>query len=102
MKTFEEKEWKKAIQQDENAQIIDVRSTEEYEEGHIPGAELINIEEPQEFVNQISGLDRDKSYYIYCNSGNRGITACQVMNFNGIQKTYNLEGGYQAWEEHNS
>lgn len=99
MKNYDLKEWKNSIEQDKDAKILDVRSADEFQEGHIPGASLIDVQSPQEFMDEIGELDKKSPYYVYCNSGNRGEQACMVMEFNGFEKTYNLIGGYEAWQE---
>lgn len=98
MKNFDLEAWKKALTENETAQILDVRSADEYQEGHIPGATLIDVQSPQEFMEEINSLDKKTPYFVYCNSGNRGKQACMVMEFNGFQNTYNLDGGYEAWQ----
>lgn len=98
MKNFDLEAWKKAIHEDNEAKILDVRSADEFQEGHIPGATLIDVQSPQEFMEEIESLDKNSPYYVYCNSGRRGEQACMVMDFNGFQNTYNLEGGYEAWQ----
>jgi len=98
MKSYSQDEWKTALQNDKNAEILDVRSADEYEESHIPGAKLINVQEPQKFMDQLKALEKSKHYYVYCNSGNRGNQACLVMDHNGFEHVYNLEGGIQEWD----
>ncbi len=102
MKTYSLEEWEKALKNDEKAVVIDVRSTDEFAEGHLEGATLIDVQDPQHFVDEIAKLDKSSNYYIYCNSGNRGNQACLVMDYNGFEHTFNLEGGYQAWKEANA
>jgi len=95
MKHYTKKEWEQSIKQDKNAQIIDVRSAEEFEEKHWPGALQINVENPQKFMDHIDKLDKDKNYYLYCNSGKRSNQACLVMEYNGFKNLFNLEDGLQ-------
>ena len=99
MKTLNLEKWKKSLAAEKNAEILDVRKKDEYEEGHIEGAKLIDVENPQHFMDKINKLDKDQPYYVYCNSGNRGNQACLVMDHYGFKSLYNLEGGYQAWAE---
>ena len=97
MKNLDNKTWEKEMNADENAVILDVRSPDEYEEKHIPNASLINIGEPQNFMNEIEKLDKDKSYYIYCKSGGRSMMACQIMYQAGFENVINLDGGITNW-----
>ena len=98
MKNFTPKDWQKAIEQDKDAEILDVRSADEYKEKHIPGAVLADVENPHAFMKKINQLDKNKNYYIYCNSGSRGEQACMVMDFNGFKNTFNLKEGLESLE----
>lgn len=86
------------IKQDKNAVIIDVRTTKEWKDGIIPNARLINLFEPVTFQREITGLNKDRNYYIYCRSGNRSGQACKIMESKGF-KTYNLSGGIMQWNK---
>lgn len=97
MKTYSPEEWKKAVNQDEEAQILDVRDAEAFRESHIPGAKNVDVQDPAKFMESINDLEKDKGYYVYCNSGNRSNQACLVMDHEGFGHVYNLKGGMQAW-----
>jgi rhodanese-related sulfurtransferase len=62
----------------EGRTIIDVRRPDEYASGHIPGAVNINVE-ADTFDAQISALDRNEPYLVYCRSGRRSAIAAQRM-----------------------
>lgn len=81
---------------EENVEVIDVRGEEEKAEGFIEGATTINIMGPS-FQQSISELDKNKTYLIYCRSGNRSSTACSFMARQGFEKLFNLSGGIKAW-----
>lgn len=72
------------------SQIIDVRTLEEWNTGHLEGAVRIGIEDPN-FVKEISSLNQSSNYYIYCRSGNRAEQAIQLMRDSGF--TGNLVNG---------
>jgi len=97
MKNLSQTEWSTAITT-ENAVVLDVRTPNEWAEGIIEHAILINIMEPQSFMSEIEKLDKSKNYYIYCRSGARSGQACQVMNSIGIDETNNLSGGILEWK----
>ena len=78
------------------AEIIDVRTPEEFAEGHLPGAELIDIS-ASDFVSRISALDRSATYFVYCRSANRSGQATALMADLGFESIYELEGGTIAW-----
>ena len=77
--------------------IIDVRTPEEFEEGHIEGALNINVKS-EEFVSEIENLTKSDTLLVYCRSGRRSLYAAQVMVSFGFQKIYDLEGGFLNWE----
>jgi len=80
--------------------LLDVRRPSEYEAGHIEGAILMNIEDP-DFPQKVAKLDKDKTYYINCRSGARSGRACQYMASQGFGDTINLKGGILAWQDAN-
>ena len=77
--------------------IIDVRTPEEYAEGHIQGALNINVKS-EAFVTEIENLSKSDTLLVYCRSGRRSLYASQVMVSFGFQKIYDLEGGFLNWE----
>jgi rhodanese-related sulfurtransferase len=88
-------EFRKNFETDSNALLIDVRTPSEYFSGTIPGAVNMDIMS-YDFHDKISALDKNKTYYVFCRSGNRSAQACSIMSELGL-KTYNLAGGIGAW-----
>ena len=93
-----QEEWTKQLASDDNAFILDVRTTDEIEEGIIPGAKNLDIYLGQGFLDGLEEFDKSKNFYVYCRSGNRSGHACAIMNSVGFENTYNLEGGFNSWE----
>ena len=77
--------------------IIGVRTPEEFEEGHIEGAQNINVKS-EAFVAEIENLPKSDTLLIYCRTGKRSIYAAQVMVSFGFQKIYDLDGGFLNWK----
>jgi rhodanese-related sulfurtransferase len=76
--------------------IIDVRTPEEFADGHIENA--INLDFRSDgFRNEIERLDRYKTYLIYCRSGNRSRGALEVMVEVGFMNLYHLSTGILGW-----
>lgn len=98
MKEITQEEWREQLKHDKDAVILDVRTSEEVEEGYLPRAQNIDIYKGQGFVEEIEKLDKSKNYYIYCRSGQRSAQACQLMDQMGFNNTYNLRGGMLEWE----
>ena len=78
--------------------IVDVRTPEEFAEGHIEGAVNYNVQGP-DFANQIAGLDPAGTYAVYCRSGNRSQAAVAAMAQAGIPGIYELESGIVGWQD---
>ncbi|MBP6335917.1 MAG: rhodanese-like domain-containing protein [Bacteroidia bacterium] len=77
--------------------LLDVRTPEEYAEGHIKGA--LNIDYRNEnFKQEIEKLDKSKNYNVYCRSGGRSMNAATIMTEMGFKNTTNLEGGIIDWK----
>lgn len=77
--------------------LVDVRTIEEYIDGHIGGAILIDFNKA-DFKKKIDTLDKEKVYYIYCRSGGRSGNSRILMNEIGIKEVYDLQGGILAWK----
>tara|TARA_R110002049_G_scaffold20098_1_gene74302 strand:- start:6387 stop:6698 length:312 start_codon:yes stop_codon:yes gene_type:complete len=93
-----QEEWSAKLAEDDNAFVLDVRTEDEVAEGYIPNATNIDIYLGQGFLDELEKLDKTKSYYVYCRSGNRSGQACAIMNSVGFENAYNLEGGFMNWE----
>jgi len=75
---------------------LDVRTPIEFGEGQIEGARLIDFQSGN-FENEISSLDKNATYAVYCRSGNRSGQAVKVMHDAGFHNVYNLNGGVIDW-----
>lgn len=80
-----------------DVQLIDVRTKEEYDSGHLEKAQNIDFNSPT-FDAQISGLDKDKPVVLYCKSGGRSAKSAQKMHDAGFKNIYDLEGGFLNWQ----
>lgn len=88
----------KKLMANPNTVVIDVRTPGEIAEGKIEGALEMDFYQP-DFKDRIQALDKDKTYLIYCRSGGRSKSACQMMNQMGFESLYNLRAGYTDWEK---
>ncbi len=76
--------------------IIDVRTPEEFAEGHVVNA--INIDfRSESFRDEIDNLDKNKTYLIYCRSGQRSTDALSIMKELDFTKIYHMSGGILEW-----
>jgi rhodanese-related sulfurtransferase len=97
MENLSEKKWNEGLKASSNSEIIDVRTPDEFNDGYIEGARLLNIQDSSKFMEEVEKLDKDKDYYVYCRSGRRSEMACQLMEKAGIDHAYNLESGILDW-----
>ena len=79
----------------EQAILIDVRTPEEFNAGHIQKALNINFFD-ENFIEQIQELPTDKPLYIYCRSGKRSLNASKALSQLGLE-VVNLEGGFNTY-----
>ena len=77
--------------------ILDIRTASEYSAGHIKDA--INIDfYSKAFKYKLSLLDKDKTYPLYCRTGNRTSKALAYFKELGFKKVYHLYGGISDWQ----
>lgn len=81
----------------EKIQLVDVRTAQEYAQGHIKDAKLIDVQSDDFETTIQNNLDKSQPVYVYCRMGGRGNTACEILKKNGF-KAYNLKGGFTEWE----
>lgn len=76
--------------------LLDVRTAQEYRQGHFPNATLIDVTRP-DFREKANKLDKSAPVFVYCASGIRSERAVTVLNNLGFQEVYELEGGFNEW-----
>lgn len=79
--------------------LLDVRTREEYDSGHLAQATLIPLQELEQRVAELPP-QKDRPFLIYCRSGNRSVSAAQILAKNGYTKVFNLKGGIKEWVQH--
>lgn len=98
--SLEAKQFAEKIKTAENSIILDVRTPNEFAKGAIQNAINIDIN-GSDFEKQISLLDKNKTYLVYCLSGARSASAVNYMLKNDFKESYNLKGGLLAWQQNN-
>ena len=83
----------------ETIQLLDVRTVEEYNGGHIKNSVLSNIKDTVTFESAVSVLDKNKAVYVYCLAGGRSSKAANYLVHKGFKYVYELEGGMNAWRK---
>ena len=85
--------------QNENIQLVDVRTAEEYTESHIPGSINIDVKNEKRFPALVDSLlNPNQKVAVYCRSGRRSRTASEILVNKGF-KVYNLDKGILNWIE---
>ena len=82
----------------DSVQLLDVRTPQEYAEGHIEGALNINVQSDD--FQQMAGkeLSKDSTILVYCRSGRRSMDAAGILTRLGY-RVINLKGGIIEWKE---
>jgi rhodanese-related sulfurtransferase len=86
----------------ENAVVVDVCETDEFERGHILNAINIPLKQLQDQLGQLEKFRaKDKPIVLSCRSGQRANRAAAILRKNEFKKVFTLSGGLTAWEKEN-
>jgi thioredoxin len=97
IKDIDPKAFSEKITATPNAQIIDVRTPQEFAAGHIDNALNINWL-GDDFVVNAEKLDKTKPVFVYCKTSNRSPQAAAKLEELGFKTIYNLQGGLLKWD----
>ena len=89
-----------AVYNEDSVQLVDVRTSEEYIESHLKGAQNICVTR-SDFKEKIKTLDKEKPVYLYCKIGGRSARAARILKEMGFKKVYDMDGGITSWKEKN-
>lgn len=78
----------------EGVQMIDVRTPDEYAQGHVPGAKLMPL---QALENNLDELNKEERYLVICRSGARSAQASEILVQNGFKNIFSVNGGMNKW-----
>ena len=94
-------EFQDRLTNDEGVQLLDVRTPQEFAEGHIPGA--VNIDWLADgFVEAVqASIDPERELLIYCRRGRRSAEAADTLETLGYKRIFNLKDGFNAWKNAN-
>ena len=97
---LEVNEFVKQYESDNSAILLDVRTEEEFNNGFIEGALNFDVTK-NDFTDNIKHIDKEKTIFVYCKSGNRSNKAVNIFKELGYKKVYDLEDGYIAYKRNN-
>ncbi len=83
---------------DKKVRIIDVRTPNEFGQGHIKNAMNVDFFNQYSFTSYFKKIDKKDPLYIYCRSGARSKKASHKLADMGFEKIYDLQGGYSNWK----
>lgn len=86
------------LKENKDAVVLDVRTSEEFKEGHIAGAKNIDFFE-DDFAEKVAKLDPSKSYVVHCAAGGRSTQALEKLKAAHLSTIYHMNGGFKAWEK---
>lgn len=86
----------KEVIADNSVQLIDVRTAEEYAQGTIQKAKLMDCS-ARDFEQKLEKLDKTCPVAVFCHSGARSMYAAKIMAKKGFSTVYNLKGGIMFW-----
>ena len=89
-------DFQKKLAADGSAILLDVRTPQEYANGHLQNATAINFFDA-DFKEKVAKLDKTKPIYVYCAVGGRSAKASKVLQESGFKSVYNLLGGWNGW-----
>lgn len=92
------KEAYEKIRKNPQMPILDVRTSQEFKEGHLQGARLVPLQRLNTALQsgELNDL-KGKAFLVYCHSGMRSAAACRILRKAGL-KPINMRGGISAWE----
>lgn len=81
-----------------DAQLIDVRTKDEYNAGHIGNAKNFDFYK-SDFKSNMAKLDKTKPVLVYCAKGGRSGQTASMLKEMGFKEVYDLSGGYESWKK---
>ena len=96
VKTITGEELQKKLATNTSLQLLDVRTSDEYQEAHLPQARLVPVDELRD---RLTDLDPSQETVVYCRVGLRGYLASRILLQSGFTNVYNLTGGILSFPQ---
>ena len=93
-------EFEKVLKENPTVQLLDVRTIEEFEQGHLEGALNYDVNS-SDFENKVNTLDKTRPVLLYCLSGGRSSSAASFLEKKGFEEVHNMKGGLMKWNSAN-
>ena len=88
------------LSKDSKLVVLDVRTADEFNEGHLKGAFNIDIRQP-DALSRIDKLDHNAKYLVHCRTNHRSKTAVDHMLQSGFKTVYQMMDGFPGWAANN-
>lgn len=88
----------KKMMEEGGYELLDLRTPEEFDNGHIEGAKNIDFKHP-DFNSMLEELEKDKKYLLYCRTGNKSGQTLDLMKEREFEEAYNMIGGIVEWND---
>jgi len=100
IKKLDPQNFEKKLKESKEPILVDVRTPNEYAQGHLANAVLIDIYS-DDFKSRVAKLDKSKPVFVYCKAGSRSHSAVGIFQDLGFKEIYDLSGGINAWQSAN-
>ncbi len=78
--------------------LLDVRTPGEYKKGHLKNARLFDLFNDS-FQTELSKLDTNQAYFVYCAIGGLSAEVCELMQQKGFKLVFDMDGGFNRWKQ---
>lgn len=79
--------------------VLDVRTPDEFSEGHIAGAKNIDFLDEAKFKAEAAKLDKSKTYLVHCQAGGRSAKSLKILQELGLKNLIHLDDGFGGWSD---
>lgn len=90
-------ELKNALEKEDDFVLVDVRTSDEYEAGHLDGSKLVPLDTIERNAENVL-TDKNKKLYVYCRTGRRSAEAVGILKNKGYTNVHDVSGGITAWQ----
>lgn len=87
-----------AAKKESTVVVLDVRTPDEFKEGHIAGAVNVDFNDDK-FSAAVAKLDKDKTYVVHCQGGGRSGRSLETFKKLGFKNIVHLDGGFAGWRK---
>jgi rhodanese-related sulfurtransferase len=79
--------------------VLDVRTPDEFSEGHIAGAKNIDFLDEAKFKAEAAKLDKSRTYLVHCQAGGRSSKSLKILQELGLKSLIHLDDGFGGWSD---